>query len=187
MSDTSQNNKRIAKNTLLLYFRTIFIMLISLYTSRVILNVLGVDNYGIYNVVGGFVAMFSLLSGSLSSSISRFITFELGKGNLEKLKRVFVTSVNIQMCISILILIFGEIVGMWFLNTHMNIPENRIVAANWVLQCSLFMFCINLISIPYNACIIAHERMTAFAYVSILDAVLRLAVCYLIIISPLTN
>lgn len=184
MSDTSQNNKRIAKNTLLLYFRTIFIMLISLYTSRVILNVLGVDNYGIYNVVGGFVAMFSLLSGSLSSSISRFITFELGKGNLEKLKRVFVTSVNIQMCISILILIFGEIVGMWFLNTHMNIPENRIVAANWVLQCSLFMFCINLISIPYNACIIAHERMTAFAYVSILDAVLRLAVCYLIIISP---
>lgn len=184
MTDTSQNNKRIAKNTLLLYFRTIFIMLISLYTSRVILNALGVEDYGIYNVVGGFVAMFSLLSGSLSSSISRFITFELGKGNLQKLKLVFITSVNIQIGISIIILILGEIIGLWFLNTHMNIPEGRMLAANWVLHCSLLMFCVNLISIPYNACIIAHERMTAFAYVSILEATLKLVVCYLIIISP---
>lgn len=184
MTDTAQNNKRIAKNTLLLYFRTIFILIISLYTSRVILNALGVEDYGIYNVVGGFVAMFSLLSGSLSSSISRFITFELGKCNLEKLKLVFITSVNIQIGISLVVLILGEIIGLWFLNTHMNVPHGRMMAANWVLHCSLLMFCVNLISIPYNACIIAHERMTAFAYVSILEASLKLFICYLIIVSP---
>ena len=152
MTDTSVNNKRIAKNTLLLYFRTIFIMFISLFTSRVVLNALGVEDYGIYNVVGGVVAMFSLISGSLSSSISRFITFELGKGNIEKLKVIFSTSINIQIGISLLILLLGEIIGGWFLNTHMNIPEGRMGAANWVLHCSLIMFCINLINIPYNAC-----------------------------------
>lgn len=184
MPDTSQNNKRIAKNTLLLYFRTIFIMFISLYTSRVILNTLGVEDYGIYNVVGGFVAMFSLLSGSLSNSISRFITFELGKGNLEKLKLIFITSINIQIGISIVVFILGEFIGLWFLNYHMNIPNGRMIAANWVLHCSLLMFCINLISIPYNACIIAHEHMKAFAYVSILEASLKLFICYFIIVSP---
>lgn len=184
METQSLNNKRIAKNTLLLYFRTIFVMLISLYTSRVILNALGVNNYGIYNVVGGVVAMFSLISGSLSSSISRFITFELGKGNVEKLKLVFTTSINIQIGFSIIILLLGEIIGGWFLNTHMNIPADRINAANWTLHCSLLMFCINLISIPYNACIIAYERMTAFAYVSILEASLKLIICYLIVMSP---
>lgn len=184
MSAETSNNKRIAKNTLLLYFRTIFIMFISLFTSRVVLNALGVENYGIYNVVGGVVAMFSLISGSLSSSISRFITFELGKGNIEKLKVIFSTSINIQIGISVIILLLGEIIGGWFLNTHMNIPEGRMDAANWVLQCSLIMFCINLINIPYNACIIAHERMTAFAYVSILEASLKLLICYLIVVSP---
>lgn len=183
MTDTAQNNKRIAKNTLLLYVRTFFVMLVSLYTSRVVLNVLGVEDYGIYNVVGGVVAMFSMISGSLSGSISRFITFELGRGNMEKLKLVFTTSVNIQMGLALLILILGTFVGGWFLNYHMNIPEERMFAANWVLQCSLLMFCVNLISIPYNACIVAHEHMTAFAYVGILEAVLKLVVCYLIAVS----
>ena len=129
---SQDNNKRIAKNTLLLYFRTIFIMFISLLTSRVVLNALGVENYGIYNVVGGVVAMFSLISGSLSSSISRFITFELGKGNIEKLKVIFSTSINIQIGISLIILLLGEIIGGWFLNTHMNIPEGRMEAATVV-------------------------------------------------------
>ena len=184
IESSQDNNKRIAKNTLLLYFRTIFIMFISLYTRRIVLNALGVENYGIYNVVGGVVAMFSLISGSLSSSISRFITFELGKGNIEKLKVIFSTSLNIQIGISLIILLLGEIIGGWFLNTHMNIPEGRMGAANWVLHCSLIMFCINLINIPYNACIIAHERMTAFAYVSILEASLKLLICYLIVVSP---
>ena len=184
MSDVSGNNKRIAKNTLLLYMRTIFLLFISLYTGRVILNALGVEDYGIYNVVGGVVAMFSIVSSALSSSISRFITFELGKGNKERLNLVFITSVNIQIVISLIILLLGEIIGVWFVNNHMNLPEGRLGAANWVLHCSLLMFCINLISVPYNACIIAHERMTVFAYVSILEAVLKLAVCFLIQATP---
>lgn len=184
MTDTSQNNKRIAKNTLLLYIRTIFVMLVTLYTSRVILNTLGVSDFGIYNVVGGVVAMFSVISGSLSSSISRFITYELGHGDINKLKRIFSTSVNIQIGISLVILILAEIFGVWFLNTKMNIPTNRLIAANWVLQCSLISFIINLISVPYNACIIAHERMSAFAYISILETVLKLVVVYMLLISP---
>lgn len=184
MTDTSQNNKRIAKNTLLLYIRTIFVMLVTLYTSRVILNTLGVSDFGIYNVVGGVVAMFSVISGSLSTSISRFITYELGHGDINKLKRIFSTSVNIQIGISLVVLILAEIFGVWFLNTKMNIPTDRLTAANWVLQCSLISFIINLISVPYNACIIAHERMSAFAYISILETVLKLAIVYMLLISP---
>ncbi|MDN0048055.1 MATE family efflux transporter [Bacteroides gallinaceum] len=184
MIETSANNKRIAKNTLLLYVRTLFIMLVTLYTSRVVLNTLGVTDYGIYNVVGGVVAMFSVISGSLSSSISRFITYEIGHGDFEKLKRIFSASVNIQIGISLVILVLAELFGVWFLNTKMNIPVERLSAANWVLQCSLLSFIINLISVPYNACIIAHERMSAFAYISILEAVLKLAVVYMLLISP---
>lgn len=175
------NNKRIAKNTLLLYFRMLFLMAINLFTSRIILNALGIDDYGIYNVVGGFVAMFTMLSGSLSSAISRFFTFELGKNDLNKLKDVFSTSVNIQLGLSFIVIIIGEIVGLWFLNNKMNIPLGRIDAANWTLQCSLGIFVINLISIPYNAAIIAHEKMGAFAYISILDAVLKLLIVYLLL------
>lgn len=159
-------------------------MAITLYTSRVILNALGVEDYGIYNVVGGVVAMFSLISGSLSNAISRFITFELGRGDIKRLGIIFSTSVNIQLGLSLLIMILGAVIGGWFLNTHINIPEGRMTAANWVLYCSLLMFCINLISIPYNACIIAHEHMAAFAYVSILEASLKLLICYLIVVSP---
>ena len=182
--NNSENSKRIAKNTLFLYFRTFLIMLISLYTSRVVLNVLGVEDYGIYNVVGGVVAMFTVISGSLSSAISRFITFELGKGDIGRLKRIFSTSINIQLGISLLILVLGEGIGVWFLNYEMNIPAGRMVAANWVLHCSLLSFVINLISIPYNACIIAHERMKAFAYVSVLEAFLKLAIVYMLLVSP---
>ena len=184
MIETSANNKRIAKNTLLLYIRTLFILMVTLYTSRVVLNTLGVTDYGIYNVVGGVVTMFSVISSSLSSSISRFITYELGHGDFEKLKRIFSTSVNIQIGISILILVLAELFGVWFLNAKMNIPAERLTAANWVLQCSLLSFIINLISVPYNACIIAHEKMSAFAYISILEAVLRLAVVYMLLVSP---
>lgn len=181
------SNKRIAKNTLFLYFRTLVIMLVSLYTSRVILNVLGVQDYGIYNVVGGVVAMFGVISGALSSAISRFITFELGKGNAynDRLNKIFSSSVNIQFGISLCVFLIGEVVGLWFINSKMNIPAERLEAANWVLQCSLLAFCVNLISVPYNACIIAHERMKAFAYVSILEAMLKLGVCFLIMISPI--
>lgn len=184
MTHSYVNNKRIAKNTILLYIRTIIILLVSLYASRVILDALGVKDYGIYNVVGGVVAMFSLVSGSLSSAISRFITFELGKGKIDKLHVIFCTSINIQIGISFIVFVLGVTIGLWFVNTGMNIPAGRMEAANWVFVCSLLMFCINLIIVPYNACIVAHECMNAFAYISILDAFLKLGICFLIKSSP---
>ena len=185
MENTSTNNKRIAKNTLLLYFRMLFMMAVSLYTSRVVLNALGVEDFGIYNVVGGVVAMFSMLSGSLSSAITRFITYELGAGNRENLVKIFSSSVTIQIGLAVLIILLAEAVGVWFLNVKMNIPDARMVAANWVFQFSILTFAINLISVPYNASIIAHERMSAFAYISILEAIGKLAIAFLIVISPM--
>ncbi len=160
-------------------------MLISLYTSRVILNALGVEDYGIYTVVGGVVTMFSMLSGSLSAAISRFITFELGKGNMENLKKVFSSSVTIQAGIAIVIIIIAETIGLWFLNEKMVIPENRMIAANWCFQFSIMTFAINLISVPYNAAIIAHEKMSAFAYISILEAIGKLSIAWLIVVNPI--
>ena len=157
-------------------------MVISLYTSRIILDALGVDDYGIYNVVGGVVAMFAVISGSLSNSISRYITYELGHGDRQKLKTIFSTSINIQLFLSLLILLVGETIGYWFLNVKMNIPQERLFAANWVLHLSILSFIINLISVPYNAVIVAHERMSAFAYVSILEVTLKLIIVYLLYI-----
>lgn len=183
--DNSANSKRIAKNTLLLYVRMLFLMLVSLYTSRVILNALGVEDYGIYNVVGGVVTMFSMLSGSLSAAISRFITFELGTGDTEKLKIVFSSSITIQVGIALIIVILAETVGLWFLNEKMVIPLERLTAANWCYQFSIITFVINLISVPYNAAIIAHEKMSAFAYISILDAIGKLIVAWCIVINPI--
>ena len=185
MSDTSQNNKRIAKNTLLLYFRMLFMMAVNLYTSRVVLHVLGIEDFGIYNVVGGVVAMFSVISGSLSAAISRFITYELGKGDKDKLIRIFSSSVTIQLGLGLIILILAEIIGVWFLNVKMSIPENRMYAANWVFQLSILTFIINLISVPYNAAIIAHEKMSAFAYISILEVVAKLIIVYMLLLSPI--
>lgn len=159
-------------------------MAVSLFTSRVILNTLGVEDYGINNVVGGIVTMFSVLSGSLSASISRFITFELGKGNLQRLKTVFSTGVNIQLGMSLLVVILAEAVGIWFLNTKMNIPVERLNAANWVFQCAILTFVLNLLSVPYNAAIIAHEKMSAFAYISVVEVTLKLIIVYMLTISP---
>ena len=185
MVNSSEKNKRIAKNTLLLYFRMLFMMAVSLYTSRVVLNALGVEDFGIYNVVGGVVVMFSMLSGSLSAAITRFITYELGKDNQENLKKIFSSSVTIQMGLAILIIVVAEAIGIWFLNVKMNIPDSRMQAANWVFQFSILTFAINLISVPYNASIIAHERMSAFAYISILEAIGKLVIAFLIVISPI--
>ena len=182
----STNNKRIAKNVLILYIRMFFIMCITLYTSRVVLNALGIEDYGLYTAVGGFVALFGVISGSLSTAISRFITFELGKGNYIKLKLIFSSSVLIQFLIALLIIVLVETVGVWFLNERMTVPEGQLTAANWVLQFSVITFAVNLISVPYTAVIIAHEKMSAFAYISIFDAVCKLLIAYLISVS-LTN
>ena len=184
MTTSAENNKRIAKNTLFLYIRTLFVLLVSLYMSRVILQVLGVSDYGIYQVIGGLVAMFGVLSTALSAAISRFITFEIGSGNKEKLCRVFSTSIIVQFIIAFIVLLLAEVIAIWFIQTEMQIPEGRMIAAQWVLHCSLITFCINLVSVPYNACIIAHEHMKAFAYISMLDVLLKLVVCFCIFISP---
>lgn len=184
MSDTSVNNKRIAKNTLLLYMRTLFIMLVTLYTSRVVLNTLGVTDYGVYNVVGGVVAMFGFINGSMSSATQRYITFALGKGDMKRLQTVFSTSLQIHFLIAALIVVLGETVGLWFMYTQMQIPVDRMNAAFWVLQCSIVSTFVMIVSVPYNADIIAHEKMSAFAYISILEAVLKLAIVYALVISP---
>lgn len=185
MSEVISNNKRIAKNTLLLYCRMLFSMGISLYTSRVVLNELGIDDYGIYNVVGGIVAMFHVISGALSSAISRFITFELGRDNTDKLKKVFSSAITIQIFIAIIIIILAESIGLWFLNNKMVIPIDRLNAAHWVYQFSIVTFAINLISVPYNAAIIAHEKMSAFAYIGIIEVISKLVISLAIAISPI--
>ena len=182
-NQTSDNNKRISKNTIALYIRTLITLAVGLFTSRVVLNVLGVDNFGIYNVVGGVVGMFNIVTTSLSQSISRYLTFELGRNNKERLRVIFCTSVNIQILMSLVIVILAEAIGVWFLNNKMNIPLERLYAANWVFQFSILAFIVNLISVPYNAALIAHEKMKAFAYVSILEALMKLIIAYLLYVS----
>lgn len=167
-----------------LYGRTMFMLFISLFTSRITLQALGVNNYGIQSAVGGVITMFSIVSGSLSRSISRFITFELGHGDKEKLKRIFSTSLNIQLLIGLVIILLGETLGVWFLNNQMNIPADRMTAANWVLQFSIWSFFIGLTQTPYGACIIGHERMSVFAYFGIANAIFRLIIVYLLYIFP---
>jgi len=176
--DASSNNKRIAKNTIILYIRMCFLMVLTLYTSRIVLDALGIEDYGIYNVVGGFVMMFGLISNSLTAAISRYITFEIGVGNRKKLNNIFCTAINVQILMGILIAIIIETVGLWFLLTQMDISAERIYAAQWVLHLSLISFFVNLISVPYHAAVIAHEHMNTYAAVSILDAVLKLAICF---------
>lgn len=170
------NTRRIAKNTLFLYCRMAFSMLVGLYTSRVILKALGVDDYGILDVVGGFVSMFALISSALSSSISRFLTYELGTGNKERLKEVFATSLLIQLVMSAIIIILAETVGLWFVNHKLVIPPDRLYAANWIFQASVISFVLGLLSCPYNASIISHERMGMFAYMGILNTLLKLGI-----------
>lgn len=185
MSNNTSNSQRIAKNTILLYVRMLFLMLISLYTSRVILNALGVEDYGIYNVVGGMVTLLTVLTGSLSASISRFLTFELGTGNIENLKKIFSSSVTIQVILALFIILIAETIGVWFLNNKMTIPVERLTAANWCFQFSVLSFTIGLISVPYNALIIAHEKMSAFAYISIFEGIGKLLIAWSIAFNPI--
>lgn len=174
----SQNNKRIAKNTLALYFRTFITMIVGLYTGRIMLQALGIDDYGINNVVGGIVSMSSLITNSMSTAISRYITYCIGQGNIKRLKIIFSTSINAQIAISILTVIILEILGLWFLNNEANIPESRITAAHWVFQCSLISLIISLVSSPYNALLVAHEHMEIYAYTSIANVALKLLIVF---------
>lgn len=179
------NNKRIAKNTLLLYFRMFITMAVGLFTSRVVLNVLGITDYGIYNVVGGVITMASFLNSAMVAATQRFISFELGRGNLKRLNEVFCASVNIHIAIALIAVLLGESIGLWFINTQLNLPENRMVAVNWVYQCSILTFVLTVISVPYNSCIVAHERMSVYAYISIFEVVMKLVVVYALLVSPI--
>lgn len=152
-------------------------MAITIYTSRIILDVLGVEDYGVYNVVGGFVAMFSVLSGTLTAASQRFIAYELGKSNSD-VRKIFSNIVTIHLLLALFMLVVLESVGLWFLNFKMNIAPDRLTAANWVFHCSVVTFCFNLISIPYNSAIIAYEKMSAFAYISIYEVVSKLTAVY---------
>lgn len=181
MSDKSSNNKRIAKNTLLLYVRSIVVMLVSLYTSRVILHALGIEDYGLYNVIGGVVALFSFLRTSMTKSTQRFLNVEMAKGN-GRLKETFSVSLTIHILIAVIAIALAETAGLWFLNSYIQIPEGRELAANVVYQSTVISLVLTIVSVPYNASIIAHERMGYFAVVSIVDCFLKLGICYIIMI-----
>ena len=178
------NNKRLAKNTVLLYGRMLFLMLLSLYTARITLATLGIEDYGIYNVVGGVIATMSFLLTTLSSSTQRFITFELGGGNTDNLIGIFSCCLAVHWILAIIVVFVGETLGVWFLNTQMNIPETRLFAANIVLQCSIGSFVLNVLSVPYNGLIIAYEKMSIYAYISIFEGICKLLIVYLIQIFP---
>ena len=183
-NSNSEKNKQIAKNTLLLYVRMLFMLAINLYTSRVILQTLGVEDFGIYNVVAGVITMLGFLTGSLGGASSRYITYDLGKGNMQIMKRTFGNILTIHFLLAGIIIIIGETVGLWFMLTQLQIPSEREIAAFWVYQFSVFSSVLAIVSIPYNASIIAHEKMSVFAYISIADAVLKLVIVYALLIIP---
>lgn len=178
------SNKTIAKNTILLYGRMVFTMLVSLYTTRVILNTLGIIDDGIYNVVGGVVGMFTFLKGTLSGATSRFITFELGRGDKEKLNQTFSAALLVHIILALALIIILETAGLWYVNHKLNVPSERLYAARVVYHLSVLSIFFTVTQVPYNATIIAHEKMSVFAYISILEVVLKLAICYAIVISP---
>ena len=184
MVDTVANNKRIAKNALFLYMRMFLLMIVSLFTSRIVLNTLGVDDFGIYNVVGGIIVILSFLNSAMAGGTQRFLNVEMGRNDVIGLKKVFSASIHIHIIVSVLVLVIAETLGLWFLNTQMNIPIARIEAANWVYQFSVITCVMGILSVPYNAVIISHEKMAAFAYISILEGVLKLAVAFVLYIVP---
>ena len=177
---TTENNKRIAKNTLMLYFRMILTMLVSLYTSRVVLNVLGVEDYGTYNVVGGVVTMFGFFNGAMASATQRFLSFDLGRNDYIQLRKTFNATQLIHIGIALLIFILAETIGLWFVNTQLNLPEGRMEAARWVYHFSVLSFMVSIIQVPYNSILIARERMNVYAYMSILEVLLKLLIVFML-------
>ncbi|RZJ53597.1 MAG: hypothetical protein EOO44_07955 [Flavobacterium sp.] len=177
------NNKTIAKNTLMLYFRMLLTMGVALYTVRVVLNVLGIVDYGIYNVVGGIVSFLGVLNGALISGTQRFLSFELGRGDFKQYRRVFSMMLIIFVILSGIVLVTALIFGNWVINDFLVIPESRLTVAKWLFTFSVVTFITDLTGIPYMSSVIAHEKMSIYAYMSILEALLKLAVVYLLKIS----
>ena len=172
------NTKRIAKNTLMLYFRQILIMLVSLYTVRVVLNILGAEDYGIYNVVAGVVVLFSFVNNAMANGTQRYLNFYLGKGDVDKTKQVYSSSILIHFFIAIIFVIVAETVGLWFTNYKLNIPEGRHHAAMVLYQFTIITTVFSILRVPYNAVIIAYERMSFFALLSIIETILKLMIVF---------
>ena len=181
---SSEKNKRLAKNTLLLYIRQLFSIVISLYTSRVVLQTLGIEDYGIYNVVGGVIGMVGFLNAALTSASQRFISFELGRENHERLSGIFSAAIITHTCLAVLIFLIAETLGLWFLNTQLNIAECRMSAANWVFQCAILTTLVSILNVPYNSLLVANERLDIYAYLAIANSIFKLLIVYLLLVSP---
>lgn len=180
MTKLNNANTKIAKNTILLYFRMILIILVSLYTSRVLLNVLGVEDFGIYNVVGGVVTMFVFLNGAMTTATQRFLAYDIGRNDKEQLKKTFNATLVIHVAIALILFILIEIIGFWVLNNYLNLPRDRMDEAQWVFHFSAISFMLTIIQVPYNACVIAHERMNIYAYISVFEVLMKLLIVFLL-------
>lgn len=180
----NQDNKRVAKNTVYMYVRMAFSMLVGLYTSRVVLNVLGVDDYGLYNVIGGIIALFTVLNSALINTTSRFITVSLAKGNAQDTRQIFNMSLLLHLLVGLFIVILGETIGLWYLHNKLVIPEERDVAAEWLYQFTIVSAFLSTLNVPYNAAIIAHEKINVYAIIQIIDVVLKLVIVFLLKMSP---
>lgn len=177
-------NKRIAKNTMYLYVRMLFAVCINLYTSRLVLQYLGVDDFGVYNIIGGIVALMMFVNSSMRGATSRFITFSLGKGKTDYIRKTISSSIQIHAFIAFIVLIVGETIGLWFINNELNIPTSSSYAANWVYQFSLMTSVIAILQVPYNACVISYERMDVFAIIEIINVILKCIIVFLLVLFP---
>lgn len=182
----SYKNKRLAKNTIFLYIRMLFAVCINLYTSRLVLEYLGVEDFGIYNVVGGIVTLMMFVNTSMRGATSRFITFSLGKNELQEVKNTISSSIQVHALISILLLIAGETIGLWFVNTELNIPETSMKAANWVYQFSLLASVVAILQVPFNASVLSYEKMDIFAIIEIVNVVLKCVIVFCLVWFPNT-
>lgn len=178
---THMNSRLVANNTLMLYIRMLLIMFVTIYTSRVLLETLGVDNFGIYNVVGGTVTMLGFLNASMANAVQRFLAFEIGRGDHEKVNKVFCIAIIGHIVIIIIVFILAEFIGVWLVNYELTIPKDRLFAANWVLQSSIIIMLISFIQVPYNAIILAYEQMNIYAYITIIEAFLRLGIVFIVL------
>ena len=178
------HTKRIAFNTLFLYVRMLILMFVAFYTSRVLLKELGINDFGLYGIVGGIVAIFSSLRGLFATATQRFLNFEMGKNDTNGLNTIFNISLIINITICIVFFICAEIIGLWFLENKLIIAPERMDAAKWAFHFSVLASMISILTIPFDALIIAHEKMSFYAYVSILDACLKLGVIFILLTSP---
>ena len=181
-NQTSENNKRIAKNTLSMYIRMLFLMFISFYTSRILLQTLGIEDFGIYNIVGGIVVLFTFVNGAMTTGTQRHLSYELGRSD-GNVSRIFSACMYIHIILALIIVLLAETIGLWFLNTKLNFPLNRLVAVNWIYQLSILSCVIQIVRVPYNALIIAYEEMSFYAYLGIVEGLMKLGIIYLLFLA----